>query len=298
MFRNAYLGNGRSEEKCVRIKHYPRHNVYFHCHCIHCIMLAIPRSVATSLSLRTFRFNHSSVPRLNSVTEHDLAHFQTILPRSSILSTYPPSSTPPEELDQFNSDWMGKYRGHSTTVLKPKTTQQVSEIVKWCNEKHIGIVPQGGNTGLVGGSVPVKDEVILSLANMATVRSFDPVSGNYHSILSDSNFTTNCAGILVADAGCILQSLTDYIAPHNHIMPIDLGAKGRYGTSGTMSIPRLESPHQLSYWGKCCHKCWRPSPFAIWIVTWHSSRPRGRSSRWHYSRSANNPAERQHRLAD
>lgn len=36
-----------------------------------------------------------------------------------------------------------------------------------------------------------------------------------------------CAGILVADAGCILQSLTDYVAPHNHIMPLDLGAKGR-----------------------------------------------------------------------
>jgi hypothetical protein len=139
-------------------------------------MLVVRRSFAACFSLRTCRFNHSS--RLNSLTEHDLAHFAKILPTSSILSTYPPSSAPTEELDQFNSDWMGKYKGHSTTVLKPKTTQQVSEIVKWCNEKRIGIVPQGGNTGLVGGSIPVKDEVILSLANMSTVRSFDPVSGN------------------------------------------------------------------------------------------------------------------------
>jgi hypothetical protein len=157
------------------------------------IMLAVRRSFAPCLSLRTCRFSHSYPTTLNSVTEHDIAHFTTILPTSSILSTCPPSTTPPEELDQFNSDWMGKYKGHSSTVLKPKTTQQVSEIVKWCNEKRIGVVPQGGNTGLVGGSVPVRDEVILSLVNMNTVRSFDPVSGNYHSRLSSllhSKFTT------------------------------------------------------------------------------------------------------------
>ncbi|KAG5221453.1 actin interacting protein [Salix suchowensis] len=53
----------------------------------------------------------------------------------------------------INNDWMGKYHGKSTTVLKPKTTQQVSDIVKLCWERRIGIVPQGGNTGLVGGSV-------------------------------------------------------------------------------------------------------------------------------------------------
>lgn len=181
-------------------------------------MLALRRSFIASFSLQSCRLNHSSAPRLNSVTEHDLFHFAKILPPSSILSTHPPSSTSPEELAPFNNDWMGKYKGHSTTVLKPKTTQQVSEIVKWCNENRIGIVPQGGNTGLVGGSVPVKDEVILSLATMSTVRSFDPVSG-----------------ILVADAGCILQSLTDYIAPHNHIMPLDLGAKGSCHIGGNVS---------------------------------------------------------------
>jgi FAD binding domain len=49
--------------------------------------------------------------------------------------------------------------------------------MKWCHERKIGVVPQGGNTGLVGGSVPLKDELILSLNNMAKVRSFDSVSG-------------------------------------------------------------------------------------------------------------------------
>jgi len=72
---------------------------------------------------------------------------------------------------------MGKYNGRATTVLKPRTTPEVSEVVKWCSDRQIGIVPQGGNTGLVGGSVPLKNEVIVNLANMNKVRSFDPVSG-------------------------------------------------------------------------------------------------------------------------
>ena len=114
---------------------------------------------------------------LNSVTEEDLAHFSGFLAPSSILSTLSPSNTPADELTAFNDDWMGKYSGKSTTVLKPRTTEEVSKIVKYCNEKRIGIVPQGGNTGLVGGSVPVRDELVLNLSNLNKIRSFDPVSG-------------------------------------------------------------------------------------------------------------------------
>lgn len=72
---------------------------------------------------------------------------------------------------------MNKYHGKSTTVLKPHTTEEVSKIVQWCSERRIGIVPQGGNTGLVGGSVPIHDELIVSLSNMSKIRSFDDVSG-------------------------------------------------------------------------------------------------------------------------
>lgn len=72
---------------------------------------------------------------------------------------------------------MGKYHGKATTVVKPKTTEEVSKIVKHCWEQRIGIVPQGGNTGLVGGSVPINNELVLNLGNMSKVRSFDPISG-------------------------------------------------------------------------------------------------------------------------
>ncbi|KAH9944485.1 FAD-binding domain-containing protein [Epithele typhae] len=155
---------------------------------------------------------------LNTVTEEDLAHFAQFLPPTSILSTLTPSPSPAEELAPFNNDWMNKYHGKSTTVLKPRTTEEVSKIVKWCSQRRIGIVPQGGNTGLVGGGVPINDELILSLSNMTKVRSFDDVSG-----------------ILVADAGCILQSLSDYLAPYHHIVPLDLGAKGSCQIGGNVS---------------------------------------------------------------
>ena len=137
------------------------------------------RSCARSLiSPRVARYSSTSaLSHLTAVTEQDIAHFSKILPATSIISTLSPISSPPDELTPFNNDWMGRFHGRSTTILKPKTTKQVSEILKWCNERRIGIVPQGGNTGLVGGSVPLNDEVILSLSNMNNVRSFDPVSG-------------------------------------------------------------------------------------------------------------------------
>lgn len=141
---------------------------------------------------------------LNSVTEQDLAHFSSFLAPSSILSTLSPSNTPADELTPFNDDWMGKYKGKSTTVLKPRTTEEVSKIVKYCNEKRIGIVPQGGNTGLVGGSVPVKDEVVLSLSNLNKIRSFDPVSGNVTFITFSPPIPTTDPTIRNTGSGCRL----------------------------------------------------------------------------------------------
>lgn len=64
-------------------------------------------------------------------------------------------------------------------VLKPKNTKEVSQILSYCNEKRLAVCPQGGNTGVVGGSVPVFDEIILNLSLMNKVISLDDVSGGY-----------------------------------------------------------------------------------------------------------------------
>lgn len=59
------------------------------------------------------------------------------------------------DLAGFNNDWMGKYFGKSPVVVKPKTTEEVSKVMKYCHDNDIAVVPQGGNTGLVGTSISV-----------------------------------------------------------------------------------------------------------------------------------------------
>lgn len=81
--------------------------------------------------------------------------------------------------------------------------------MKYCNEQKIAVVPQGGNTGLVGGSVPVHDEIVVSLNKMNKVISFDENTS-----------------VVTVEAGCILEALNEYLKPHNCEVPVDLAAKG------------------------------------------------------------------------
>jgi len=123
-----------------------------------------------------------------------------------------------EDIEPYNSDWMRKYRGQAKLVLKPGSTEEVSKILKYCNDNMLAVVPQGGNTGLVGGSVPVFDEIIINLQRIDKIRSFDDVSG-----------------ILVADAGVILEVADNYLAEKKHIFPLDLGAKGSCQIGGNVA---------------------------------------------------------------
>ncbi len=113
---------------------------------------------------------------------------------------------------------MRKYRGHGKLVLKPSTTEEVSQILKYCNDNMLAVVPQGGNTGLVGGSVPVFDEIVLSTSRMNKILEFDEVSGT-----------------LVVEAGCILEVADQFLAEKGYIFPLDLGAKGSCQIGGNVS---------------------------------------------------------------
>ncbi|OBA20051.1 hypothetical protein METBIDRAFT_212020 [Metschnikowia bicuspidata var. bicuspidata NRRL YB-4993] len=148
-------------------------------------------------------------PSFKTLEDSDLEFFRSVLKDENYVITNE------ADLDFFNEDWMRKYKGQSKLVLKPKTTQQVSEILKYCNDKKLAVVPQGGNTGLVGGSNPVFDEIILSVSSLNKVRSFDAVSG-----------------ILKCDAGVILENADNFLAENGYIFPLDLGAKGSCHVGG------------------------------------------------------------------
>jgi len=123
-----------------------------------------------------------------------------------------------EALEPFNTDWMRKYRGTSSLVLKPNSTEQVSQILQYCNNKKLAVVPQGGNTGLVGGSVPVFDEIILNLSNMNRIRNFDEKSG-----------------IVTCEGGIVLEALSNFVSERGYTFPLDLGAKGSCQIGGNLA---------------------------------------------------------------
>lgn len=162
-------------------------------------------TVASSLTSRrspapaAHRLFSSSHPRaaelqprgdFKKLTAADVKVFASFLSSPSSLITTIPSPdaswavSTVDELVGFNNDWMAKYFGNSPIVLKPKTTEEVSKIMAYCVQERIAVVPQGGNTGLVGGSTPVYDELILSTEGMKEIRQFDEVSGTLFSSVS------------------------------------------------------------------------------------------------------------------
>ncbi|KAM4694707.1 D-2-hydroxyglutarate dehydrogenase, mitochondrial [Discoglossus pictus] len=155
------------------------------------------------------RYEVSRLP-FSQVTTQDLNVFQELVPGRVV--------TDEEDLKSHNIDWLRTVRGHSKVLLRPRNTEEVSQILRYCNKRNLAVTPQGGNTGLVGGSVPVFDEIIISTALMDKVISFDNVSG-----------------ALVCQAGCILESLNQYLECQGYIMPLDLGAKGSCHIGGNLA---------------------------------------------------------------
>src|SRR4029077_4329654 len=66
----------------------------------------------------------------------------------------------------FAVDWTGRFRGHTPAVVRPRDTAEVAAVLALCTGAGLPVVPQGGNTGLVGGGVPRHGEVVLSLARL------------------------------------------------------------------------------------------------------------------------------------
>ncbi|KAG8508269.1 D-2-hydroxyglutarate dehydrogenase, mitochondrial, partial [Galemys pyrenaicus] len=146
----------------------------------------------------------------SEVCKDDLAAFERLIPGRVV--------TGPEEVQASNVDWLRSLRGCSQVLLRPRTTREVSGILRYCHERNLAVTPQGGNTSMVGGSVPVFDEIVLSTSLMDQVLSFQDVSG-----------------ALVCQAGCVLERLSRYVEQRGFTMPLDLGAKGSCHIGGNVA---------------------------------------------------------------
>lgn len=85
-------------------------------------------------------------------------------------------TTDPVALSAHNSDWTNVYKGEAKVVVSPSCTEEVSRVLAHCHKHHISVVPQGGNTGLVGGGIAFSsEEVVLSLSRMNKILDFQGV---------------------------------------------------------------------------------------------------------------------------
>ena len=127
---------------------------------------------------------------------------------------------PTADLSAWEQDWRKRSRGTALAVVRPGTTEQVAQVVKACAAAGTSLVPQGGNTGLVVGSIPDNSgtQVVLSLQRMSAVRVVDP-----------GNLT------ITVEAGCVLQNLQTAADNAGFLFPLSLGAEGSCTIGGNLA---------------------------------------------------------------
>ncbi|MGI9219187.1 MAG: FAD-binding oxidoreductase [Hydrogenophaga sp.] len=127
---------------------------------------------------------------------------------------------PGADLSAWEQDWRQRARGRALAVVRPGSTAEVAAVVRACAAAGVSIVPQGGNTGLVVGSVPDGSgtQVVLSLTRMNKVRAIDA-----------ANLT------ITVDAGCVLQAVQDAAEQAGFLFPLSLAAEGSCTIGGNLA---------------------------------------------------------------
>ena len=120
----------------------------------------------------------------------------------------------------WERDWRKRQHGHALAVVRPGSTDEVAAVVKACAAAGVSIVPQGGNTGLVVGGVPdaTGTQVLLSLQRLNRIRALDA-----------DNLT------LVAEAGCVLQTVQEAADAAGFLFPLSLAAEGSCTIGGNLA---------------------------------------------------------------
>lgn len=128
----------------------------------------------------------------------------------------------PVELDPWVTEWRGLYHGRTGLMLAPRNTDEVAVILRICNSHRIGVVPQGGNTGLVGGAIPESSvespQILLSSRRLRRIREIDP-----------DNYT------ITVEAGCLLADVQAAAEDVDRLFPLSLAAEGSCHIGGNLS---------------------------------------------------------------
>jgi FAD/FMN-containing dehydrogenase len=129
--------------------------------------------------------------------------------------------TDPSDTAPYTEDWRKLYKGQTRAVIRPANTQELAAVVRLCAEAGTPIVPQGGNTSMVGGAVPAEDgsELILSTARMTRIREIDPVD---LTMTIEAGVTLKAAQNAAQEAGCLL--------------PLSISSEGSAQIGGVLAV--------------------------------------------------------------
>jgi FAD/FMN-containing dehydrogenase len=128
--------------------------------------------------------------------------------------------TEPGDTKPYFTDWRRQFSGTAECVVRPANTDEVSRVVALCARESVAVVPQGGNTGLVGGSVPggTGRQIVLSLSRMNRVRNLDALDNT-----------------VTVEAGCVLAAVQAAAAAAGRLFPVSLAAEGSCQIGGNLS---------------------------------------------------------------
>jgi len=149
----------------------------------------------------------------NAISSDLIARFADIVGAANAL-------TQAEDQTPYLREWRDKYIGKTPVVLRPASTDEVSRILALANDAGIGIVPQSGNTGLVGGQIPSVrgDQIVLSLARMKAVRDVDAAGGT-----------------MIVEAGVTLLEAQNAAEGAGRLFPLSLASEGSAMIGGVLA---------------------------------------------------------------
>ena len=124
----------------------------------------------------------------------------------------------PDLVQSYSNDWTSRYKGFAPAIVFPQSTIEVSKVLSWCSMNRVAVVTQGGNTGMVGGSVPLNGELIISMKRMNN--------------LSISNTNKNH---IQAEAGATISEIQNLASSHNLVYGVDFGARDSATIGGTIA---------------------------------------------------------------
>ncbi|MGZ3700126.1 MAG: FAD-binding oxidoreductase, partial [Bdellovibrionota bacterium] len=123
-----------------------------------------------------------------------------------------------DALETYGKDWTKVHPPKPSAVVFPRTTDEVSRFLKLCSQHHVAVVPSGGRTGLAGGAIAARGEVVLSLSKMARMDAVDPLAQTVH-----------------VQAGAVTEAVHHHCAPLGLTWPVDFASKGSSHVGGNIS---------------------------------------------------------------